>query len=156
MEQDADKPDERRAGISLNEAGDVIIDLDAYAAEHLAKARDANPRDDLPGLDDDVDEAVRLAENALVDDGEDKDDSSQLAMLRSSVTDYETSDDEHSYLEDESNDESILSQLLAIEADIEIDSDFNQDEPTPPEPVLAVETPSLIRRIARLIFGGFR
>ena len=128
MDQDADWPDERQAGISVNEAGEVVIDLDALLAERDAKVCDANPHDDVNSLDDDVDEAERLAENVLVDDGEDEEDSSQLAMLESSV---------------------VLTGGVTV-------YEIPDDKPAPPEPVEAVETPSLIQRIARLFFGGFR
>ncbi len=122
MDQDADKPDERAVNPAKEGAG-LILDLDALAAEFDAKVRDGNPRDNSTGLDEDADETVRLAENALVDDGEHEDDSSQLAALQSgTLTDYEVSD----------------------------------DEPPSPQAVVAVATPSLIQRIARLIFGGFR
>lgn len=122
MDQDADKPDERAVN-PVKEGGGLTLDLDALAAEFDAKVRDGNPRDNSTGLDEDADETVRLAENALVDDGEHEDDSSQLAALQSgTLTDYEISD----------------------------------DEPPSPQAVVAVATPSLIQRIARLIFGGFR
>jgi len=78
-DEDAAKPDERQAGISVNEADEVVLFLDALAAEFVAE-----PCDDLLGLDDDVDEAVRFSGNVLVDDGEDEEGSSQLAMILSS------------------------------------------------------------------------
>jgi len=127
MDQDADKPDERPVSPAEENAG-LVLDLDALAAEFDAKTRDAKPHDELKGLDDDVDETVRLAEHVLLDEEEEEEDSSQLAMLESSVE--------------------LTGGVTVYE--------IPDDKPTPPELVVAVETPSLIRRIARLIFGGFR
>ena len=114
MDQDADKPDE------------LVLDLDALAAEFDAKTRDA----DVP-----------------------------TTLLRSH-DDASPYNDEH-VLFDESGDENLSSQLAMLESSVELTGGVTvykipDDKPAPPKPVVAVETPSLIQRIARLFFGGSR
>jgi hypothetical protein len=68
--------------------------------------------------------------------------------------------DEH-VLFDECGDENLSSQVAMLESSVELTGgvtvyEIPDDKPAPPEPVVAVETPSLIQCIARLFFGGSR
>ena len=125
-DEDAAKPDERQAKISVNEADELVLDLDALAAEFDAKARDAEVPTTLLRSHDDA--SPYNDEHVLFDESGDENLSSQLAMLESSVE---------------------LTGGVTVYK-------IPDDKPAPPKPVVAVETPSLIQCIARLFFGESR
>lgn len=152
MDHDADKPEERTVN-PVKESEGLVVDLSALWTEDAAETREVEVPTTLPRSHDDA--PPYNEEHVLFDECEDENLTSQLAVIRS-FTASDIIRDESLCLENECVDNTPSGQLAAEQSEIKNVAAVTQDEPAPPEPAVAVKTPSLIRRIAGLIFGGFR